>query len=73
MATRVKGDLPKRCGYPWDKWTNGDQWLARPGEDFTCEIRSFQSALHVHARRIGMSVSTVSDGDCVRFQFYDGE
>lgn len=55
-----KLDSTGRATYPWEKWTNGNAWLLVRGEDYECSLLSIRSAVHQHARRNGLRVTTTT-------------
>lgn len=71
MATKVK-QMPRpasgRRRYPWDEWLNGEAWKLRRGVDFESEIYNFRNLAHLTARRRGLRVQTVIDGDTIYVQ-----
>ena len=74
MAERLQdAQRPRRrTFYPWAEWTDGSVWRALKGEDFTCDVNHFQTALHQRARQEGKQVETGSpEKDVVEFRFYD--
>lgn len=60
--------------YDWNLMTNGTEWLAIRGEDYTCEDHSFAAYLRMKAPKVGMKV-TISNREPgrVRFRFYPRE
>lgn len=57
--------------YPWDKWTNGQIWKVKYGEDFKCVPESFRNMLHGYARRkFGLRVETSLEESVVTFRFW---
>lgn len=44
--------------YNFEEWFDGAIWRLFPGEDFTIDITSMRSTLHMAARRMGLKVST---------------
>jgi hypothetical protein len=71
MAERVDVDRPRRRRYyPWTEWVDGNTWRAVEGEDFTCSVNNFQTALHQRARLESMTVETGSpERGIVEFRF----
>lgn len=37
--------------HDWETLTNGSAWCLKPGEDFTCGVRTFRNQCHLEARR----------------------
>jgi hypothetical protein len=66
------GSLPLRRrehrSYPWDEWTDGLWREAVRGEDFSCGVQSFVTALYHHGRVSGKRVTARTDNDKVLFQ-----
>lgn len=58
--------------YPWETWTNGEQWEVTQGEDFQSSVRSFRVLLYVtaRARDLRVTVRVARASNVVTFQFF---
>ena len=73
---RVMLDGKRRPGrpspYPWERWRDGQWWMAEQGTDFTCTPESFRSALYRQGKFHGLRVEVQVDEDIVHFRFVEG-
>lgn len=66
----VVNETISREKYPWDKWTDGQTWVAVEGADFDISPSNFRAQLHVKATKLeNTRVTTAIRGDRVIFQF----
>ena len=49
---------PRGNKYPWDEWTDGEEWEVEQGVHFTCSVQSFRSYLYSYAVEHGLEVET---------------
>lgn len=49
--------------YPWDEWTDGGDWRAVAGHDFTGKAESFRATLYRVASQRDLSVRTEIERD----------
>jgi len=47
-----------RATYPWQRWTNGDGWVAFPNRDYFISLDGFRNTLYSYARAHGLKVYT---------------
>lgn len=60
--------------YNWEDWADGRARVFVRGEDFSCEVQSFQSIARQYAKRNGLKVRTAQVGmtgpERVKIRFY---
>jgi hypothetical protein len=44
--------------YPWEEWCDGRTWVLVRGEDFSCQVKSMQNTVNVHAFRAAIQIRT---------------
>jgi hypothetical protein len=59
--------------YDWDKFSDGQNWVCRRGEDFQTSPMSFRALVHRTANARGMKAETQIDKNAqtVSFRFFE--
>jgi hypothetical protein len=78
MATTVQ-EFPRRHRgrppiYDWDKFSDGQTWVCRQGQDFNITPVSFRALVHRTANARGMKAETTINkrDQSVTFRFFEG-
>lgn len=76
----VVTEFPKRHRgrpplYDWDKYSDGQSWVCRAGQDFQTSPTSFRALVHRTASARGLKAETIIDkhAQTVTFRFFDPE
>lgn len=58
MARTTPNRIGHRFRYPWNRWCNGETWVAVTGYDFIVPPEHFQAIVRTQARRYGYCART---------------